>query len=292
MNRLRNVLICCLAGLSFAQAQTEINAYKYLIVPTRFENFRQTNQYNTSTLTKYHLTQMGFPAVYDNKLPRELRIDPCLGLMTAMVEEGNMFRSRIKFVFSDCEGKVVYETYHGESKSKDFAESYKEAIADALLGSMQGMTYSYDPPEDSQEEAAPVESVAAPTEVVAEASATEEVVQEEVSAAEGATQEEVSGAETDVMEVEEQVIMAEESPQKEQTEASDLLFAQPIANGYQLVDSTPTVRMVLLNSSRPDNYIAMVDGVAKGTVYQEGETWWHEYIQDNVIFREKLKVKF
>ncbi|SFR54171.1 hypothetical protein SAMN04490243_2780 [Robiginitalea myxolifaciens] len=291
MNRLRNVLICCLAGLSFAQAQTEINAYKYLIVPTRFENFRQTNQYNTSTLTKYHLTQMGFPAVYDNKLPRDLRIDPCLGLMTAMVEEGNMFRSRIKFVFSDCEGKVVYETYHGESKSKDFAESYKEAIADALLGSMQGMTYSYDPPEDPQEEEVPAES-AAPAEVVAEATAAEEAVQEEVSTAKEAGKDEVSAAETEVMEVEEQVVMAEENPQEEQWEASDMLYAQPIANGYQLVDSTPTVRMVLLNSSRPDNYIAMVDGVAKGTVYQEGETWWHEYIQDNVVFRVALNVKF
>lgn len=296
MNRLRNVLICFLAGTSLVQAQAELNAYKYLIVPTRYENFRQSNQYNTSTLTKYHLTQMGFPAVYDNNLPKDLRVDPCLGLMLSMVEEGNMFRSRLKFVFTDCEGRAVYETREGESKSKDFQEIYKEAIPDAL-GSLLGMTYTYQPKEGSAEAEAPSEAES-PAEVEAaagtESPAEAEVTADAESPAKAEVPEETAAviadqAESDWQEVEEQEVALAEGTS---TEAPEILYAQPIANGYQLVDSTPAVRMILLNSSRPENYIAMVAGEAKGVVYKEGDTWWHEYMQENVIFKVELKVKF
>ena len=275
MNRLRNVLICLLAGLSLAQAQSELNAYKYLIVPTRYENFRQSNQYNTSTLTKYHLTQMGYPAVYDNGLPKDLRVDPCLGLMLSLAEEASMFRTQIKFVFTDCEGRVVYQTREGASKSKDFQEIYKEAIPDALR-SLMSMTYAYQPREGAVE-AAPAES--------------QEVVSDETEQAAPEETEEAAPAESQEVVPDE----PEEAAPTESTEllkASGILYAHPIANGYQLVDSTPAVRMILLNSSRPDNYLVMVNGTAKGTVFKEGDTWWHEYIEGNVIFKKELQVKF
>jgi hypothetical protein len=42
----------------------------------------------------------------------------------------------------------------------------------------------------------------------------------------------------------------------QQTVNENTLFAQPIANGYQLVDSTPKVVLKMYRTSQPDSYSA------------------------------------
>ena len=69
-------------------------------------------------------------------------------------------------------------------------------------------------------------------------------------------------------------------------------YAQPLADGFQLVDSTPKIRMKLLNTSRKDTYIALVDGQAQGTVFLSDGAWVHEYFEGGAMHRQILRIKF
>jgi len=53
------------------------------------------------------------------------------------------------------------------------------------------------------------------------------------------------------------------------------LFAQPIANGYQLVDSTPKVVLKIYKTSQQDSYTA-VSEAKNGVVFKKGNDWVFE----------------
>ncbi|MCF6130355.1 hypothetical protein L1S35_11780 [Flavobacterium sp. AS60] len=68
-------------------------------------------------------------------------------------------------------------------------------------------------------------------------------------------------------------------------------FAQPIANGYQVVDSEPKVIMKLINTSQ--KYIFLAEkGDKKGVVLPKGDKWVFEYYENGKTFSEPLNLKF
>ncbi|RDI12258.1 hypothetical protein [Flavobacterium sp. AG291] len=69
------------------------------------------------------------------------------------------------------------------------------------------------------------------------------------------------------------------------------LFAQPIANGYQLVDSTPKVILKIYKTSQQDSYTA-VSETKNGVVFKKGNDWVFEYYQNDKLVSEKLNIKF
>ncbi len=70
-----------------------------------------------------------------------------------------------------------------------------------------------------------------------------------------------------------------------------LLFAQPIANGFQLVDSTPKVVMKVFKTSNPGCYI-VEKGTLQGVLIAKANQWFFEYYQDGKLISEKVSVKF
>jgi len=72
---------------------------------------------------------------------------------------------------------------------------------------------------------------------------------------------------------------------------SGTLFAQPIPNGYQLVDSTPKVVLRIYKTSNPDSYTAISDK-NNGLVFKKGDEWYFEYYENDKLISEKLDVKF
>ena len=89
----------------------------------------------------------------------------------------------------------------------------------------------------------------------------------------------------------------ESTPQKsvsvenaEKTDA-EMLFAQPVTNGYQLVDSTPKVVLKMYKTSQKDLYIAVSDA-KNGVVFKKGEEWIFEYYQNGQLVSEKQNIKF
>jgi len=79
------------------------------------------------------------------------------------------------------------------------------------------------------------------------------------------------------------------SPKIEETD--DYLFAQPIKNGYQLVDKTPKIVLKIYKTSQPDYFTAQSETINGAVIKKNGE-WILEYYKDDKPVSEKLLIKF
>src|SRR5690606_40364685 len=107
-------------GSFYGSTQEQLNEYKYIIVPKRFDDFKNENQYKTSTLIKYLFEQKGFNAVYDDALPPDLSQNRCLGLLANLKDDSNMFTTKVRIVLKDCNSKEVFITEEGTTKIKEY----------------------------------------------------------------------------------------------------------------------------------------------------------------------------
>lgn len=253
----------------------QLNPYKYVVVPTHFEDFRKSNQYQTSTVIKYLFTELKVPAVYDTQQPTDLKIEPCLGAYVRLVDSSGMFLTRVQIQLVDCEGMMVTETFEGTSKLKDYNDAYKEALQNAF-DSFSGITYHYQPKTKQV-----TESVNPVTEYRGG-------VERESDAVRDATENVLSSSETALESRAENSVLANQ----ELIQTSELLYAQPIENGFQLIDNKPSVRMILVNTSKPDIFLVLVNGVSQGTVFKEEDKWIHESLDGTALKRDILQIKF
>ena len=81
------------------------------------------------------------------------------------------------------------------------------------------------------------------------------------------------------------------SIEKTQVVNENSLFAQPITNGYQLVDTTPKVVLKMFKTSQPDYYTATSDS-KNGIVFKKNNEWFFEYYVNEKLVSEKLSIKF
>ena len=73
--------------------------------------------------------------------------------------------------------------------------------------------------------------------------------------------------------------------------AAGTLYAQPIANGYQLIDTTPKTILRMFKTSVADYFIAD-NGSSNGIVFKREDSWIFEYYKDGKLMAEKLLIKF
>jgi hypothetical protein len=69
------------------------------------------------------------------------------------------------------------------------------------------------------------------------------------------------------------------------------LFAQPIENGFQLIDSTPKVIMKIYKTSSSICFIANKNNI-QGVLISKDNEWFFEYIINSKLVSEKVEVKF
>ena len=132
-NKLAVVLLFLCLGFS-ATAQKNINNYKYIIVPLKYDFLSEKDQYRLNTLTRYLFKQKGFVALFDEEeFPEELSKDQCKALF-ANVEKGKggLFTTKLDITLKDCFGKEVYRTETGTSREKDFKNAYVEALKNSF----------------------------------------------------------------------------------------------------------------------------------------------------------------
>jgi hypothetical protein len=72
---------------------------------------------------------------------------------------------------------------------------------------------------------------------------------------------------------------------------SQTLFAQPAANGFQLVDTTPKVVMKLFRTSDANRFTA-VKGEQQGDLIARNGKWFFEYFKNDQLVSEVVDVKF
>jgi hypothetical protein len=242
-----------ISGLALAQS-ADINDYKYVIVPEKFDFLKEKNKYSLNDLTKKIFQKQGFEVYYPtDKLPEELLFNRCKALYADVLDDSGMLSTSLQIVLNDCAGKELYRSEKGKSKQKEYQKGYHESLREASASLQANLNYKYsgkDPMPASQATAAqtPVQQPQA-TQTPPPAATPQPVVN------------------------------------------SNTLFAQPITNGYQLVDSTPKVVLKMYKTTQQDNYTAVGDG-KNGVVFKKDNQWFFEYYQDDKFISEKLEIKF
>lgn len=84
-------------------------------------------------------------------------------------------------------------------------------------------------------------------------------------------------------------VVSTPNPSAVTTEA--FFFAQPTANGYQVVDSEPKVIMRLFNTSQKNVFMADKNGVNGTVLIKEGK-WVFEYYDNGRLVSEPINLKF
>lgn len=257
------LLIC---GFAFAQS-ANINDYKYVIVPEKFDFLKEANKYNLNQLTKMIFEKQGFQVFYPNdKLPDELALNKCKALYGDLIDDSGMLNTAVTIVIKDCGGKELYRSGRGKSKQKDFQKGYYESLREASASMQETLNYTYSGKDPM------VAATLQPAQQPAE-------------------QKTVITPQTQSVQPEEVQTALPPSPAGHPAAPHGTFFAQPITNGYQLVDTTPKVVLKIYKTSQPDSYTAIGDG-KNGVVFKKGNEWFFEYYKDDTLISEKLDIKF
>jgi len=116
-----------------ALAQKELNPYKYVVIPTRFDFQKEANEHGINLLLKYKFQQLGFETYLDtDDLPSELRTNSCLYVFPVLHTKSNMFKTIVSVELLNCYNKSLFKTQEGTSTSKNIKISYNEAVRKAL----------------------------------------------------------------------------------------------------------------------------------------------------------------
>lgn len=227
-----------------------INTYKYIIVPKKFSILKDTNQHQLNVLTKLLFKEAGFTAIYNDVFPDDLRSNNCLGLNVAIEEQSGIFNTKLKIILTDCKNAIVFTSKEGKSRKKDFKAAYQEALRKAFK-SITALEYNYTP------------------------SATVKPKEEET------TQQPTVKPTTE----------ATTKPTKKPpiAKSENVLYAQPVANGFQLIDTTPRVLYIIQKTGLKDTYIIKDKN---GILYKAATGWIVEYYQGDALIRETITVKF
>ncbi|MBS1567283.1 MAG: hypothetical protein JST39_23070 [Bacteroidetes bacterium] len=250
-------LLILILFVTAGYSQNTLNAYKYVLVPERFDFSKEDNQYGLNTTTKILLEQKGFTVFYaGEQLPPALMNARCNMLKAEMTAKNGMFVTSLTLLLKDCQGNTIFKGKEGKSREKDFPVAYDEALRNAFA-SLNAVPYKYDSTLLAQPPSAAVTATTtAPVTAPATTSAPATVPPAPVAA-------DISGT----------------------------LYAQATANGYQLVDMTPKKVLTLLKTSAQDYFIAEGGGIS-GIVFKKEGAWLLEYYKDDKLVSRKLDIKF
>ena len=235
-----------------------INDYQYVIVPIKFDFLKENDKFRLNTVTKLLLEKYGFKTYLSNEdIPYEILNNKCELLYASLSEDNGLFITKVKVVLKDCKENVVFETQFGSSREKDYVIAYNQALREAAK-SFETLNYKY---KENQSSTKSKEDSVKPT----ESKVASEIIR--VSA----TDIPISG------------------PTK--TLANGQFYAQPIENGFQLVNTEPKVIYKIYNTSVPDFFIAS-KGEQQGVFFKMENSWFFEYYQFNKLYSENVGVKF
>ena len=238
MKKYSLLLLFFVFGTTFSQS---INDYNTIIIPSKFNFLKETNQYRLNVLTKMFMDKKGFTTYFDtDELPTQLANNKCSSLFVDVLSDGNMFVTKLTVVLKDCRNKVLFTSMEGKSREKEYHAAYNEAIREAFA-SFEAIKYKYNGG-------------------VSNANLTSAVV-----------------VETKVANL---------------NSVNDLvLFAQPITNGFQLVDSTPRIWMKIYKTTSSTAFIAVKENLQGVLLLKNGE-WFFEYYGNDTLMSEKIAIKF
>lgn len=249
--------------LSVAGFSQSLSQYKYVIVPSKFDAQKKAGQFGLNNLTKLFLEKNGYTVYYDTDiLPLEVSGENCNKAYINVFDANSIRTTKLRVEIKDCRNAVLFVSNYGESSDKDNNVAYNIALRSAFK--------SFDTPEYRYTRGAAELSVANPNATAPESKPVEAVTPKPKT-----------------VEAVAPVVQKTESV----TINADMLNAQPIANGYQLVDNTPKIVLKIYMTSNPDVFIGENEE-SKGVVLKKGGQWFFEYYQQKTLVVKPLNIKF
>lgn len=239
------------SGLGIAQS---VNDYKAVIVPLKYEFMKSDNQYRLATLTKFNLKNAGFEAYYTNEDKPMSFGDRCSLLDIDVVNIRALLSTKLYIVLKDCFGKVIYQSDLGVSREKEYETAFNDALNRAFE-SVKALNYKYSGQVVAASNILGSENIKAET-ISYNSKSTTNTAAIAVPVLDGL-----------------------------------VLYAQPTVNGFQLIDSTPSVVFKIQKTAKADYFLAQ-KGKTNGVMYKKDNSWIFEYYQGETLMSEKIEVKF
>ncbi|GAA3565235.1 hypothetical protein GCM10022395_14550 [Snuella lapsa] len=260
-------------------SQVNLNDYKYVIVPNKFDFLKEKNQYQLNALAQFLFRKYGFNALMEGDgYPEDMVLNRCLTLKSDVIKDSGLFKTKLTVELKDCNDRVVYTSEIGESREKEYAKAYNEALREAFK-SLETLNYEYQPKKTNVVAVQAVETKAEVSKEIA-------TLKEEIASLKREKQAEVK--ETKVAVVPVKTVKSEESNVKESV-SGGVLYAQVIENGFQLVDSTPKVIYRILKTGLENTFLVENK---QAIVYKKGNLWVLEYYANSALKMEELNIKF
>ncbi|MFB9056417.1 hypothetical protein ACFFU9_06625 [Mariniflexile ostreae] len=285
---MRTKFFCTLIGcflITSVFSQSELDHYKYVIVAKKFEFLKEPNQYRLNELAQFLFDKYGFETFIEGEdYPEDLLRNRCLALKADVLKDSGMFKTKLKVEMKDCNDRLVYTSEEGESREKEYSKAYSEALRNAF-NSIEALHYSYKPKATDL-------AVASTTNAVMDSSEEIKKLKEEVEALKHTKALAIKeSARSENSEQLAQNTIASVAPEAVSKMAvlNGALYAQPIENGFQLVDSTPKVVFRITKTGAQD--VFLVENKT-AIIYKQDEHWVLESAVNGQIKQQQLDIKF
>ena len=269
--------------ISSVFSQSNLNDYKYVIVPNRFDFLKEADQYRLNALSKFLFEKQGFETLMDGEAyPDDLAANRCLALRSNVLKGSGMFKTKLTIELKDCNNQIVYTSGVGESRAKEYDKAYTAALRNAFK-SLESLNYKYQPNERI--------TTLAPKESIVKEKVVDEIekLKEEIQTLK---EEKETIVEAKVEAVKPKVEIEKEGDMIKETViegATNILYAQEIDNGFQLVDSSPKVIFKIKKTSMSN--VFLVEG-KQAIIYKLDANWILEYYNGDTLKTELLNIKF
>ncbi len=286
MKKLIQLIIVLLFVQSSVLVQSNLNDFKYVLIPKQYDFQRSEDQYQLNSLTKFLFNKYGFEAYFENEdIPSDVSQDRCLALRADLKKLKGFLITRLQFELKDCNGNIVSTSKIGETKVKQYDTAYNIALRQAFE-TYQNANYSYQPMAKATSIAETSNKVEA--EVVTTSESTPEVKEEvEEDVKNEVETKPMNTAESNASEVQETVkVQPAPEPIKEVDKS---WYASPIDNGYKVLDANKSAVMTLLYSGATDVYMVKDKNAI---VFKKDGYWMYSSNDGNGIKVNRIDLKF
>ena len=121
----------------------DLNPYRYVVVPQKFDFQKEPDQYRLNSLARFLFEKYGFEAFLEGeKIPSDLSQNRCDALYANVSDDSGLFRTRLILTLKDCNNTVVYTSTEGVSAEKDYQTAFHEALREAFEN-LETLNYDY-----------------------------------------------------------------------------------------------------------------------------------------------------
>jgi hypothetical protein len=248
---MKKVLLSLILLCSFAAFSQSINDYQYVIVPIKFDFLKENDRYRLNTNTKSLLQKYGFKAYLSNE------------------------ETPAEATTNRC--NVLYASL--EKEASMFVTKIKIVLRDC----QERVVFESDYGSSRAKDLAP-----AYNEALREVAKSFEALEYKYNGGKATTVQPIA---TTVTATPTPTVSTPVPAEPTVVSTEPFFFAQPTANGYQVIDNEPKVIMRLYKTSQTNVFMADKNGVNGTVLIKEGK-WVFEHYDNGKLVSESINLKF